>query len=188
MEDKQAELRQMAEKVLGVEVKTPSDFEMLIGQIYQRTGELLSLSTVKRFWGYVDKDNEGYRVRQSTLDILARFAGYQDWATFCRADLQGTDESGDMVQRHLFVKELAVGTHLELRWKPDRVITARYEGDDLFTIVESVHSKLHTGDTFHCSHMVEGMPLALWNLVRNGAPAGNYICGKVHGVMFAVKR
>ncbi len=95
----------MVEKTVGLPLRTPGDFEMLIGDIHQRTGSLLSLSTVKRFWGYVDKGREGYRARQTTLDILSQFVGFHDWAAFCLATVEGDDDSGPMVNRHLFVKE-----------------------------------------------------------------------------------
>lgn len=185
MKQKQEELRKRAELVLGVEVKTPRDFELLQEHIYQKTGERLSLSTLKRFWGYVDKDNIDYRVRVTTLDILAQFAGYQSWVAFCQADLAGSDESGTLVNRHLYMKEQAIGTHIVLTWKPDRVVTLRYEGEDLLTVVESIGSKLRPGDTCHCTHIVEGIPLTLFSLVREGVLMGNYICGKEHGVSFA---
>ena len=187
MEKKQEELRHMVEQVLGVEVKTPRDFELLQEHIRQKTRQRLSLSTLKRFWGYVDKDNTDYRVRVTTLDILAQYAGYQSWVAFCQADLAASDESGTTTSRHLYVKELAQGSHIVLKWKPDRVVTLRYEGEDLLTVVESINSKLRPGDTCHCTNIVEGMPLTLFSLVRESALIGNYVCGKTHGVAFSIR-
>ena len=185
MEQKQEELRQLVEKTLGMVVKTPSDFEQLVRQIGEKTGQRLSMSTVKRFWGYVDKDNSDRHVRTSTLDILAQFAGFMNWATFCQMDPSSADdESGSLTNRHLFAKDLKVGSLVQLRWMPDRLVTVRFEGADLFTVVESINSKLRPGDTFHCSHIVEGLPLTLFNLVREGHITGNYVCGKTHGVTF----
>ena len=187
MENKQKELRRLTEKMLGMAVKTPSDFEQLLNQIFLKTGQRLSLSTLKRFWGYVDKDNVNYRVRLSTLDILSQFVGYQNWAAFCQADMKADEESGTSVSRHLYLKELLIGTHIVLKWKPDRVVTMRYEGEDLLTVVESINSKLRPGDTGHCSHIVEGMALVLSSLVREGTLMGYYICGKEHGIKFSVR-
>ena len=159
MTERYDQLRQMTEQMLGLQVKTPKDFELLSRQIYARTGKMLSMSTLKRFWGYVDKEHTERLVRLSTLDILSEYIGYQNWALFCQSDIKGSEESNTMANRHLFVKELYIGTHIELRWKPNRVVTARYEGEELFTVVESINSKLHPGDTLHCGHIVEGMPL-----------------------------
>ena len=187
MEEKQQELRRLVEQVMGMLIQTPSDFELLMSQIYQKTGQRLSMSTIKRFWGYVDKENADYRVRVTTLDILSEFCGYQNWATFCQADVGGEEESGDMVNRHLFAKDLVSGDLVRLQWKPDRIVTIRFEGSDLFTVVESINSKLRPGDTFHCLHIVDGMPLTLFGLVRDGRIVGNYVCGKIHGVSFSRK-
>jgi len=184
MEKKQEELLRKVEEVLGMELKTPSDFEQLGDQIYRKTGEQLSLSTLKRCWGYVGKGN---KMRVTTLDILARYAGYQGWVAFCQADFTVNDESGYMLNRHLYLVEQPIGTHIELRWKPDRVVTMRYEGQDLLTVVESIGSKLRPGDTCHCTNIVEGFPLMLFSLVRDGKLMGNYVCGKKYGVQFSAK-
>ncbi len=180
-------LRQMTEQMLGLQARTPKDFELLSRQIYARTGKMLSVSTLKRFWGYVNKEKTERIVRYSTLDILSEYIGYQNWALFCQTDVKASEESSTMANRHLFAKELSTGTHIELRWKPNRLVTVRYEGEELFTVVESINSKLHPADTFHCSHIVEGMPLTLFTLVREGAIIGNYVCGREHGVTFAIK-
>ena len=110
MEEKQQELRRLVEQVMGMLIQTPSDFELLMSQIYQKTGQRLSMSTIKRFWGYVDKENADYRVRVTTLDILSEFCGYQNWATFCQADVGGEEESGDMGNRHQKIWSVAISS------------------------------------------------------------------------------
>ena len=60
----------------------------------------------------------------------------------------GEEDSGTIVNRFLFVRDLEVGTHIQLAWVPDRQLTIRYEGEELFTVVESVRGKLRPGDTF----------------------------------------
>ena len=187
MEKKQEELKHLTELVLGISLKTPKDFELLQQQILQKTGQQLSLSTLKRFWGYVDKENVDYKVRVTTLDILAVFVGFQNWVSFCQTNLEEGDESGNLAYRNLYLKELSVGSHVIIRWMPDRIVTMRYEGDDLLTVVESIGSKLRPGDTCHCQHIVENTPLTLFSLVRDGELIGNYICGKEHGVAFSVR-
>ncbi len=184
--DKHEELRQMTERVLGMEMKTPKDFELLAGEIFQKTRKQLSVSTLKRFWGYVGHREEE-KARLSTLDILSEFIGYQNWTTFCQTDTQMTDDSGTTASRFLFAKEQNVGAHILLRWQPNRQVTIRYEGEDLFTVVESINSKLRPGDTFRCSHIVEGLPLTMMGLVRNGGFPVNYVCGREKGVTFSIR-
>lgn len=188
MKEKYDLLRQMAERMLGLEVRTPKDFEVLANQIFSRTGKMLSLSTLKRFWGYVERERtENRGARLSTLDILSEYVGYQNWSSFCQADLDGTSESDTMANRHLFARELKQGDFIELRWQPNRSLLIRYEGDEVFTVVESIQSKLRPGDTFHCPFIIDGMQLAIFQVVRDGMLLGSYICGKKHGVMFSRK-
>ena len=72
-------LRQLVEESADHKIATSTDFIFLSGEIQGRLKETLSVSTLKRIWGYVD----GYAsVRPSTLDILARFVGFSDWETF----------------------------------------------------------------------------------------------------------
>ncbi len=186
MNEKYEELRQLTEKTLGMKVKTPRDFKLLSEKIYEKIRQRLSMSTLKRFWGYIDKDREEDKARISTLDILSQFVGYQDWSTFCQADTNLSEDSGNMVNRHLFAKEQKIGTHILLQWQPERKVTIRYEGEDLFTVVESINSKLRPGDTFHCDHIVEGMPLVMMRMVRYGSRPTNYVCGRTKGVSFTL--
>jgi hypothetical protein len=55
------------------------DFENLSAQILAETQVSLSASTLKRLWGRVRYDSEP---NLSTLDALARFAGYTNWRMF----------------------------------------------------------------------------------------------------------
>lgn len=59
-------------------MKTPKDFDFLSEQIFERQHETVSASTLKRIWGYLP----GRTPRQSSLDILSRFAGHTNWEAF----------------------------------------------------------------------------------------------------------
>lgn len=81
-------LRRVEEKV-GREMKTPKDFEYLSAQIFEETRRTISVSTLKRIWGYIDS----YRsVRETTLDLLAQFAGYDNYRHFCQEEIKTTVE------------------------------------------------------------------------------------------------
>ena len=57
---------------LGYEPTTPSEFNDLLLRIQKTTGDSLSLSSIKRLWGYVKYNGD---FSQTTLNILARFNG-----------------------------------------------------------------------------------------------------------------
>ncbi len=55
------------------------DFEKLSGEIFDATGESLSISTLKRLFGKVSYHN---LPSVYTLNVLARFTGFDDWTAF----------------------------------------------------------------------------------------------------------
>lgn len=183
-EEKLAELRRKIETVSGIEPKTPRHFEYLAALIFARTKQNLSSTTLKRLWGYIEKDNES-KIRTSSLDILAQYVGYVSWKVFC--GVKETVESSDFLAvKRVQTSDLEVFTIIRLLWEPDRCVSVRYEGSDLFTVVESINSKLSVNDTFHCSGFVENQPLVLVGLAHQGMPPCSYICGKADGIKFEI--
>ncbi|MDE6794796.1 MAG: hypothetical protein K2J63_05770, partial [Muribaculaceae bacterium] len=66
-EDQIKELCKRVEEVAGIQAVKSKDFEHLVVRIYERTGTLLSPTTLKRIWGYL---KEPTVTRRSTLDLL----------------------------------------------------------------------------------------------------------------------
>lgn len=120
------ELKKQIEERLKRKMKTPSDFIFLSGVIWERTHETMSPTTLKRLWGYIDGADE---TRSSTLDILSRSLGYQDWENFLR-QINKNNGSDPVLSQHISADDLAVGERIYVSWKPDRRCTFRYLGED----------------------------------------------------------
>ena len=73
------QLRQKVEETFGQEIKTPKDFENLSLAVSDCTKDYISATTLKRMWGYL---TEPVTPRKATLDVLAKYVGYKDWAAF----------------------------------------------------------------------------------------------------------
>ena len=176
-------LRKDIETALNRRMQTPKDFEFLRERVYARLHILISRTTLMRLWGYVDEKVEP---RKSTLDMLAQFLGYQDWEEYHRnALLPKEQQSSPVMSRRLSVmKCLGRGDCLRLTWQPDRVCDVVFLGDLTFRVIASSHTRLHVGDTFQCSMIVEGEPLYLDNLIQGDGQPIAYVCGKKTGVMF----
>ena len=69
-------LKKEVENKMGFSLKAPTNFDALISRVLKETGETLSISTIKRLWGYVSQSSTP---RLSTLSILSRFVGYRDF-------------------------------------------------------------------------------------------------------------
>jgi len=77
--------RQLAEKNLGWQDSaqwSEYDFDKLSDLIFDKTGDRLSVSTLKRIWGRVRYNSNPSTM---TLNVLARFLGHADWRAFRRS-------------------------------------------------------------------------------------------------------
>lgn len=83
MDKQTARLLAEVEQRMGKKLRTPGDFDEMLLRMRMTTGDSLSLSTIKRVWGYVRSNSN---TRLHTLSVLARFAGYEDWDDFLAHD------------------------------------------------------------------------------------------------------
>lgn len=176
-------LRKDIEKALAHPMQTPRDFEYLSKRIYARLHIMISTTTLKRIWGYL---NDGGQPRASTLNILTKFLGYHDWEDYHQnAMLPEELQSDPIMSRKLSVtKELHKGDRIRLTWLPGRVCDIEYLGGLDFRVLASEKTRLCPGDTFQCSLIVEGEPLFLDSLIQQGKTPIAYVCGKKSGVGF----
>ena len=176
-------LREDVEKAFGKRLCTPRDFELLRERIYEQQRVVIGLSTLMRLWNYVEGN---VKPRKSTLDILAQFLGYRDFADYSHITLpEDTSDSNAIMAQGISVSEqLTQGDRLELTWRPDRVCVIEYMGGSRFRIITAEKTHLHVGDTFSCESIIEGEPLYLDNLHHDEMPPMRYVCGKRAGIRF----
>lgn len=162
-------LRRAVEEKAGCTLRTPRDFDYLHQLIFEQEGIMVSTSTLKRIWGYVKSDSQP---RPSSLDLLARYAGYADYHAFQKAQqVLSADESAvqrptkESLQRHqwrryvllLLVALLGIGCYFWLSLSSTslqmpmmssgkRVL---HKGDDCFRVIEDYLSLfgIEPGDT-----------------------------------------
>ncbi len=174
-------LRLRVEETAGIKVKTPKDFETLSEKILTRTGVLLSPTTLKRFWNYLD---EAVTPRRSTLDVLARFCGWRDYSEFesgCQPEIESGNVGGSAIRCG---KDIRTGDRVRLFWAPSRVCDIEFIGKTDWKVVSSENTRLQPGDRFSCPVIVAGEPLYLDNLIHEGSRPGVYVCGRKTGVSF----
>lgn len=82
---------------------TTYDFEKLSEVIQERTGVALSVTTLKRLWGKLKYDNIP---ATTTLNTLAKFAGYEDWREFKQQVQPGRVEVSPPPKRQFNLKWL----------------------------------------------------------------------------------
>lgn len=171
------------EETAGMKAVKSKDFEHLVIKIYERTGTLISPTTLKRLWGYL---KEPTVTRQSTLDVLSQFCGWHSYLNFCSCCTPEV-ESGFLSVKVLNAdRDLKKGDVVKLMWNPARLCEAEYLGNSNWRILKSEGTRLLPGDTFRCLVIMSGEPLYLDNVVHGGKPVGVYVCGRRNGIRFAI--
>ena len=122
-------LLRCTERKYGRAIQTSSDFDLLSQKIEEATGKLLSASTLKRLWGYVSMCPTP---RLATLDILSRYIGFEDYTAFCKdyQDSSNDNQSAFFSGTIIPAKSIEKGQKIMIGWKPDRVVTLEYLGDE----------------------------------------------------------
>lgn len=173
------ELRKACEKEFGKAADSPSDFNELNLRIKKKVGRTVSVSSLKRIWGYVPYP---HTPSNEILSILSAYVGYKDWHDFRNSD--GIIESSGFLGKDIVrTSGLKKGSRVEICWKPDRRCIVEFTGGSEFRVVEAENSKLRTGDIFSCGVMAKGEPLVCHEVRRGGELlAEGYVAGKTDGV------
>ena len=180
-----ANLRKAIELMTGREIQTPRDFESLRQKLKERLDAEISISTLKRLFGYVHTDN---MPSVYTLDVLARFCGYKSLKDFCNnsEEVDSVSASSPLLGRTLNVPtELRPGDRVRICWQPGRVCEVEYNGSLHFRVVYSEKTRLKPGDTFLTSLLVEGCPLTIYLQQLDSMILMPYICGQISGITYS---
>ncbi len=178
-------LREAVADRLDRDICGHNDFILLSERIELENIDVISPTTLKRFWGYFKDEHPTPQTR--TLNVLSKFVGYKDFQSFSEHQDHLDNYSSEFVKhdtQHCFLMQ--PNERIEISWYPKRRIVLKHEGDnDLFSVVESKNSKLAVGMTVHCESFVMKQPLWLKNVrgTQIDEPC-DYVCGKVGGISF----
>ena len=175
------QLKTLVAKSAMCDMTKAGDFTSLYYQILHRTDHTVSLSTLKRLYGYID----GYdRVRESTLNVLSRFVGYADWHTFVAdyCNVEDNQTSNLVLASSLSVTQLVEGDKVAVEWNPNRRLVLHYLGGDLFEVIEAQNSKIVCGDRFRCGSFIIGHPLYVSDYLHADNPPTPFVAGKKGGL------
>ena len=168
------------EDACGFRVFTPSDFERLSAMVFKYQHVTISISTLKRIWGYAGQSTHP---RLFTLDTLSRFAGYKDYESFMRCSAQPRESQSLLfLSGVLNANMLPKGVRLQLSWLPDRMCVVEHLGGGRFCVVSAENTKLQEGDVFECHLFVNHEPLYIDQLQRGTLPPVSYVAGRQNGV------
>lgn len=144
----------------------------------------ISETTVKRMLGLVGESSpERNRTPHvSTMDILAKWLGYENYRELLREIGENDYSSEFSFMESIDVKDLEVGTQIQLKWEPSRIIVITYCGNEDFIVNESKNSKLLKGDKIKLTHLVLGQELLVKEVWRRDRLLGPYRGAKDGGL------
>lgn len=171
-------LKRLIEVRLGQRPAVPTDFSRLALSIYKVTGNKLSVSTIKRLWGYVTVHSSP---SISTLDILSRYVGYTSWNKFLESGTS-SDISYFTSNETLDAAKLPVGSLIRIAWDPDRECLLKLTGAKRFEVIEATNAKLQVGDRFTAHIFSRGEPLFCSEITRDSKALPLYVAARSHGL------
>lgn len=155
-----------------------TSFSALSSDIYARLNERISESTLKRLWGYVSMNP---KPRLSTLDILSRYAGRQD---FKELSEELRDSSDFFTSTKVRCRDLEEGCILTVGWHPERRVRLLHHKGTEFEVLDGGSSKLCEGDLVCIQEFIVGQPLYVSNIRRGEMVFECYVAGKRMGISF----
>ena len=161
-----------------IDVTTKAGCDYLRNDIEAKTGEALSLNTVKRLVGILNYDSSP---REITLDIIARYLGFANHIQMQMA-VQDKISEFNTPTEFIDLSVLPEGARILIKWNPDRTLRLRHLAYGSYLVEESSNSKLTAGDILELSQIALGFPFMVKNVTRSGRILGNYTAAKTEGL------
>ena len=174
------ELLLLVEKKYSKPLRMTTDFDEFSFYLQKNSFGVISTSTLKRLWGYV---NDVHKPRVQTLDLLSRYIGFDFFTTFCSYLKSSSAFNSSFFSAYqVMAKELVPGAEVEIGWSPNRYVRLLYRGNAVFEVQEAKQSKLQKGDCFETATFIKGQPLFLPYILRDGVRTSPFIAGRNGGL------
>ena len=171
-------IRYLEEKK-GSPIRSSSDCERLALDIESATGERLGVTTLKRLLGFTSEKAEP---RISTIDIIARYLGFESYSILEDSINNKGDSEFDDVSETILSSSLSPGEEIKILYSPDRSLIITHLEEDKFIVKESINGSLKEGDIVFVDSFTNSLPLIVKNVIRLGESLGPYTAGKKFGI------
>ena len=176
-------LIKLLEEKSGNTLNSSSDCEKLALDIESSTGERLGFTTLKRLLGFTSEQAEP---RQSTLDILARYLGFNSYNELEDALNNRGDSDFDSNAESVISPRLPKEAEINLSYYPNRRLKLKHIKDDEFIVTESINGSLNNGDIIFVDNFTSGLPMIAKDVIRNDERLGRYVAGEKFGISLEI--
>ena len=173
----------LLEEKSGNKLDSSSACERLVLDIESETGEKLGFTTLKRLLGFTSEQAEP---RQSTLDILARYLGFNSYGELEDISNNRGDSDFDCNSESLFSSRLPADTEINISYYPNRQLKLNHVAYDEFIVMESINGSLQPGDIVFIDSFTSNLPMIAKDVIRKGESLGRYIAGGKFGISFEI--
>ena len=167
----------------GYPLNSSSDCEHLALDIESQTGDHLGFTTLKRLLGFT---SERATPRQSTLEILARYLGFNSYKELEDSINNKGDSDFDCNSESVLSSRLPADTEINISYHPNRRLKLRHAKDDEFIVMESIKGSLKAGDIIFVDSFTSGLPMIAKDVIREGKSLGKYVAGEKFGINFEI--
>lgn len=162
---------------VGNHLTLSSQFDVLSKDIFEVTGETLSINTLKRLFGM----QPCVKTSNTTLNIIAEYLGFKDWE-----QLNDVSENGNscisILENVLFIKDINKGANIEVCYEPARKLLIKVADANHCMVLSANGGKLNKGDILAISEIAVGHSFFVSEVEREGHKLGQYIGGIEGGV------
>lgn len=170
-------IKMLSEKA-KIDVTSKIGAEFLRNDIEARTGEALSLNTIKRLTGILHYDSSP---REVTLDIISKYLGYHNWHQL-NSNIQNRISDFNIPSNFIDLQGLPIKKEVIVKWQPNRLIHLEHQNNGNFLVIKSENSKLIEGDVLYLSQIAIGFPFMVKEVRRDGNSLGNYTAAQIEGL------
>ena len=160
-------------------IATTCDFNQLSEAIKASVNDTLGASTLKRIWKYIEPNTQP---RQSSLSILARYVGFEDFAAFCQSVSTDDADSGFLSTEVFYTHSAIAGQRIEIKWLPDRRIIIRCVGEARFIVESNENSRLVENTLISIPYLIEGRTMVADVLLPERNSPVAYEAGRNGGI------
>lgn len=165
---------------LGYVPASPSEFNELSLMIKKKTGRSLSLSSIKRIWGYVEY--KGFP-SVTTLNTLAQYNEFKDWESFMvNRAATDNDDSSFIGKSMINADTLETGDRLLLEWGNGKSCEIECVAYMRFRVNSSKNIKLQPRDIFTLHAVCVSHPIYVSDIERGDMCIPAYIGAKKGGI------
>ena len=169
---------EMLQRKSGNDLCLPSDCEFLSLDIESKIGVHLGATTLKRLLGFAKDERAPHA---STLEVIAQYLGFPHWEQVLD-EADNWNSCFDRPKHILRSADLDAGDEVRISYKPDRMVTFRYVGDNWYEVVKIENDKLVEGDRLCILAFELHRSFYASEVIRDGESLGTYTAAISTGI------